>query len=64
MTDAIFSLEVYFTSHLEQSNVDSYCQSNIVSDFKTAQRYMYFTGHTTLQCGFSAGKQKFLLILV
>ena len=48
-----------FNHRHEHSNADSYHQSDIVSDFKTAQRCL-----VTLQCGFSAGDQKLTVILV
>ena len=51
------SFPLKFTICLEQSNTDSYCQSNIVSDFNTTWRCL--TGSITRQCGLSAGKWNF-----
>ena len=51
-----------FTNHLERSNADGYCQSNIVFDFNTAR--MCPTGSITTQCSLSGGKQKLTVILV
>ena len=53
------SFPLKITYHLEQSNADSYCQSDIVSHFKTA---VVPTGSITLQCVLSAGKQRFLVV--
>ena len=47
-----------FTNRLQQHNAVSYCQSNIVSDFKTV--WMCLTVSITLQCGLSAGQYQWL----
>ena len=51
VTDAVFPFEVH--QCLQWSNADSYHQSDIVCDFKTAWRCL--TVSITLQCGLSAG---------
>ena len=55
------SFPLKFANYVEQSDADSLCQCDIVSDFKTARRC--HTSSTILQRGLSAGEQKFPLIL-
>ena len=57
----IQSFPLKFTDHLAQSNTDRYLQNNTF-DFQIA--HICPTGNITMQCGFSAGKQKLTVILV